>query len=69
VDLNKNKNVCMFEGHTDGITCIYITADSCFLASGSTDKTVIVCDFESGAQECTFVGHTSTIIAVHMTEN
>jgi WD40 repeat protein len=51
-------------GHTDKVTCIAVSPDSKWIASGSKDKTIKIWDIESGQCQYTLVGHSKEIESV-----
>jgi WD40 repeat protein len=51
-------------GHTGDVTCIAVSSDSKWIASGSKDKTIKIWDIVSGQCQYTLIGHTERITDV-----
>src|SRR5262249_60773816 len=65
-DEDAKKEPQKFEGHTDKITSIAISADGRRLVSGSLDKTVRVWDLETGRELNCLKGHTLGVLGVDL---
>jgi WD40 repeat protein len=48
-------------GHSDEITCVTVSSDSKWIASGSKDKTIKIWDIVSGQCQYSLVGHSNKI--------
>jgi WD40 repeat protein len=55
-----------FEGHTDVVTSIALSADGRFVLSGSTDRTVRLWEVESGRCLRVFEGHSDPVFSVSL---
>ena len=60
-DTRTGKMLARFQGHTAGIGCIAFSPDSRRIATGSSDKTIMIWDVESGQRLFALRGHHSTI--------
>jgi WD40 repeat protein len=57
-DANSGKKIQTFEGHTDQVSSVALSADGKQLVTGSYDKTAILWETASGKKLQTFQGHT-----------
>ena len=60
-DLQTEKSLTDYSGHTDTVTCLVFSPDGLTLASGSEDRTIKLWDAQTGHERLSLAGHTETL--------
>ena len=63
-DISKFKELKTLEGHSDYVTSVCWSTDGKYLASGSSDNTLIIWDANSGQKLKTLEGHSYSVSSV-----
>jgi WD40 repeat protein len=66
-DCAAGRKLRTFQGHTDAIRSVAVSADAKHLVTGSQDRTAILWDLASGKKLRTFAGHTDHVHSVALT--
>ena len=69
LDINKDEEQIVLEGHTDFITAVESSDDGRIVVSGSDDKSVRVWDVEEKRQISVLLGHTNKITSIAITSD
>ena len=59
----------ILNGHSGGVLSVAVSSDGKFVLTGSTDKTALLWDLETGKQLRRFVGHEDAVSAVQFSKD